>query len=61
MKRKLDKTNRHPKTTDEYMEYQEIAKKLGITVREVKEAEASAIRKLKHPKLSRNLRLYLYE
>ena len=41
------------------MSYREIADKLNITVREVKEAEASAIRKLRHPRVGKKLKQYL--
>jgi len=41
------------------MSYEEIAKELGITVKEVKEAELSALRKLRHPKLGAKLKKYV--
>jgi ribosome-binding protein aMBF1 (putative translation factor) len=41
------------------MSYEEIAKELGITVKEVKDAEASAIKKLRHPKIGKAMKDYL--
>ncbi len=41
------------------MTYEEIAEHLGISVKEVKEAEASAIRKLRHPRVGAKLKKYL--
>lgn len=41
------------------MSYEEIAEKLNITVKEVKEAEASAIKKLRHPRIGKKLKNYI--
>ena len=41
------------------MSYEAIAEKLGITVKEVKEAEASAIKKLRHPRNGKAIKDYL--
>jgi DNA-directed RNA polymerase sigma subunit (sigma70/sigma32) len=41
------------------MSYEEIAEKLNLTVKEVKEAEASALRKLKHPRVGKEFKKYL--
>lgn len=41
------------------MSYEDIAKKLGITVKEVKEAEASAIKKMRHPRNGKAMKEYL--
>ena len=41
------------------MSYEAIAEKLGITVKEVKEAEASAIKKLRHPRNGKAIKEYL--
>ena len=41
------------------MTYEEVAKNLGISVKEVKEAEASAIKKLRHPRVGQKLKKYL--
>lgn len=41
------------------MTYEEISTALGITVREVKEAEASALRKLRHPKVGKKIKEYM--
>ena len=41
------------------MSYEEIAEKLGLTVKEVKDAEASAIKKMRHPKVGKKLKKYL--
>jgi len=41
------------------MSYEGIAKKLGISVKEVKEAEKSALKKLRHPKIGKALKAYL--
>jgi DNA-directed RNA polymerase sigma subunit (sigma70/sigma32) len=41
------------------MSYEDIAKKLGISVKEVKEAEKSAMRKLRHPKVGKAFKDYL--
>jgi DNA-directed RNA polymerase sigma subunit (sigma70/sigma32) len=41
------------------MSYEEISNILGITIKEVKAAEASAIRKLRHPRTGMKLKKYL--
>jgi len=41
------------------MSYEDIAKKLGISVKEVKEAEKSALKKLRHPKIGKAFKTYL--
>ena len=41
------------------MSYKEIADELGITVQEVKDAEASAFKKLRHPKVGKAFKDYL--
>jgi len=41
------------------MSYGEIAKELGITVKEVKDAEASAFKKIRHPKIGKAFKQYL--
>ncbi len=41
------------------MSYEEIAKVLGITEDEVKSAEKSAIRKLRHPRVGGKLKKYI--
>jgi DNA-directed RNA polymerase sigma subunit (sigma70/sigma32) len=41
------------------MSYEEIAEKLNLTVKEVKEAEASALRKLRHPRVGKEFKKYL--
>jgi DNA-directed RNA polymerase sigma subunit (sigma70/sigma32) len=41
------------------MSHEDIAKELGLTVKEVKEAEASAMKKLKHPKIGKAFKEYL--
>jgi len=41
------------------MTLEEIAKMMGITKERVRQIEQMAIKKLKHPKVSRNLRNYL--
>ena len=37
----------------------EIAKKLGVTRERVRQLERSALKKLKHPEISKKLRVYL--
>jgi len=39
--------------------YKEIANRLGISIREVKEAEQSALRKLRHPRVGQRLKEYI--
>ncbi len=39
--------------------YEQIAKTLGITVREVKKIEASAMKKLSHPKIGKQFKDYI--
>jgi RNA polymerase primary sigma factor len=39
--------------------YEEIANKLGLTIKEVKEIEKSALKKLRHPKIGRYLKDYI--
>ena len=41
------------------MSYEDIAKKLNITVKEVKDAEASALKKLRHPRVGKAMKDYL--
>jgi len=41
------------------MSYEEIALELGITVKEVRAAEASALKKLRHPRVGQKLKRYL--
>ena len=41
------------------MSYEEIAKELNLTVKEVKDAETSAFRKLRHPKVGKGMKDYL--
>ena len=41
------------------MSYEDIAKKLGLTVKEVKDAEKSAFRKIRHPRNGKALKEYL--
>lgn len=41
------------------MSHEEISRILGITVKESKAAEASAIRKLRHPRTGMKLKRYL--
>jgi len=41
------------------MSYEEIAEKLGISVKEVKDIEQSAFRKLRHPKVGKKMKEYL--
>ena len=41
------------------MSYEDIAIKLGLTVKEVKEAEKSALKKLRHPKVGKAFRAYI--
>jgi len=41
------------------MSYEEIAKKLNLTVKEVKDAEASALRKLRHPRIGQKMKKYM--
>ena len=41
------------------MSHEEIADRLGLTVKEVKEAEASAIKKLRHPRVGQKLKKYI--
>ena len=41
------------------MSYKEIADKLGLTIQEVKDAEASALKKMRHPKIGKVLKDYL--
>ena len=41
------------------MSYEDIAEKLGITVNEVKEAEASALKKMRHPRVGKAFKTYL--
>jgi len=38
------------------MTYEEIAKKLNLTVKEVKDAESSALNKLRHPRIGKSLK-----
>ena len=39
--------------------YKEVAAKLGLTVKEVKDAEASAFKKLRHPRIGKAIKDYL--
>ena len=41
------------------MSYEEIAEKLNITVKEVKDAETSALKKLRHPRIGKAFKQYL--
>lgn len=41
------------------MTHEEIATALGLTVKEVKEAEQSALRKLRHPKIGKKIKEYM--
>jgi len=41
------------------MSYEEIAKELNLTVKEVKAAEASALKKMRHPKVGKIFKEYL--
>ena len=41
------------------MSYEDIAKELGITVKEVKDAERSAMKKLRHPRIGKDIKKYL--
>jgi DNA-directed RNA polymerase sigma subunit (sigma70/sigma32) len=41
------------------MSYEDIADKLGLTVKEVTDAEASAMRKIRHPKVGKIFKKYL--
>ena len=41
------------------MSYEDIAKELNLTVKEVKDAEASAMRKIRHPKVGKQFKKYL--
>jgi len=41
------------------MSYEAIAEKLGITVKEVKDTEKSAIKKLRHPRNGKAIKDYL--
>jgi len=41
------------------MSYEEIAKQLNLTVQEVKDAEASAIKKIRHPRVGKPIKDYL--
>jgi RNA polymerase primary sigma factor len=49
----------HPTTEIGEHTLEEIAKKLGVTRERVRQLEKSAIKKLKHPLVSRRLRDYL--
>lgn len=41
------------------MSYEDIAKELGITVKEVKKIEASAMKKMRHPRNGKAIKDYL--
>jgi len=41
------------------MSYESIAKKLNLTVKEVKDAEKSALKKLRHPRVGKVFKDYL--
>ena len=41
------------------MSYEDIAKELNLTVKEVKDAEQSAIRKMRHPRNGKIMKEYL--
>ena len=46
------------KTSDNSYTLQEIAQKLGISRERVRQIEQTALKKLKHPKVSKKLREY---
>jgi len=56
MKSTTQKTVKNPNIS---MSYEEIAKKLNLTVQEVKDAEASAIKKIRHPRVGKAIKDYL--
>ena len=41
------------------MSYEDIAKELGLTVKQVKDAEKSALKKLRHPRVGKGFKNYL--
>ena len=52
---KLPTTETNPNIS---MSYEDIAKELGLTVKQVKDAEASALKKLKHPRIGKAFKEY---
>lgn len=55
----MSKTKKPNNNVNESMSYEEISEVLGITIKEVKEAEASAIKKLRHPRVGKKLKDYI--